>query len=267
VVGRRRWGSEVLELATGDARKSLGARVEVAGLKKTYYAANGGHVDALRGIDLTLKPGTMVGVMGPSGSGKSTLLHLLGAMDRADDGRIQVGDSIVTELSPKSQVDYRRRIGFVFQRFHLLPALTVIDNVVAPLLPYRVGFDKHGRARELLAAVGLEVRERSLPSELSGGEQQRVAIARALIVEPILVLADEPTGNLDSRTGAEIIDLLRSLRGRLGTTVVLATHDEMVASRCDRVVRLLDGSVVEDVDAARSSRPEVSLKRVKQIEP
>jgi putative ABC transport system ATP-binding protein len=138
----------------------------------------------------------------------------------------------------------------VFQRFNLLPALTVLDNVLAPVLPYRVGFDKAARARDLLAAVGLEGRERSLPSRLSGGQQQRVAIARALINRPPLVLADEPTGNLDSRTGTEIVDLLLELRATYGITVVMATHDHGVAARCDRVVRLLDGHVVEDVAVA-----------------
>jgi putative ABC transport system ATP-binding protein/lipoprotein-releasing system ATP-binding protein len=168
-----------------------GARVEIHGLAKRY-ATGGKTVAALDGVDLVAEPGALVAIMGPSGSGKSTLLHLLGAMDAADEGQILVGDRVVTSLSRSEQVGYRRRIGFVFQRFHLLPALTALDNVLAPVLPYKTEFDKDARGRELLDAVGLGGREDALPSELSGGEQQRVAIARALVNEPILLLADEP---------------------------------------------------------------------------
>ena len=162
-------------------------------------------------------------------------------------------------LSRRELAEHRRGVGFVFQRFNLLPALTVIDNVAAPVLPYRVPFDKHARARELLAAVGLEERATSLPSRLSGGQQQRVAIARALINRPPIVLADEPTGNLDSATGAEIVDLLLRLRADHGMTILLATHDSAVAARCDRVVRLKDGRVADDVDVARAADPEATL--------
>jgi putative ABC transport system ATP-binding protein len=242
-----------------------GARVEVRALAKRY-AAEGVSVTALDSIDLEVEAGAMVAVMGPSGSGKSTLLHLIGAMDAADSGTIRVGDVEVTALSARAQVDYRRRIGFVFQRFHLLPALTVLDNVAAPLLPYRVDFDKHARASELLRAVGLEGRERALPSELSGGEQQRVAIARALIGEPLLLLADEPTGNLDSQTGAEILELLLRLRERLGATIVLATHDALVASRCDRIVRLSDGRVLDETTVTPVGPPEELLERIGRID-
>ncbi len=236
------------------------ARVEVEGLAKRYDA-----VTALDGVGLIVEPGAMVAVMGPSGSGKSTLLHILGAMDAADAGRVQVGDTTVTELSPGAQVTYRRRIGFVFQRFHLLPALTALDNVAAPLLPYRVSFDKQARARELLAAVGLEAREQALPAELSGGQQQRVAIARALVGEPMLLLADEPTGNLDSHTGSEIVELLRRLRDEHRMTVILATHDDVVASRCERIVRLLDGTVLDDVEVM-PAEPENLLERISRID-
>ena len=244
---------------------SLGARVEVEGLEKRY-AADGAAVVALDGVDLSVESGSMVAVMGPSGSGKSTLLHVIGAMDAADAGTIRVGDVTVSGLSARAQVGFRRRIGFVFQRFHLLPALTVVDNVAAPLLPYRVGFDKHARARELLAAVGLEGRERALPSELSGGQQQRVAIARALVNQPILLLADEPTGNLDSQTGAEIVELIRQLRDQLGTTVILATHDSLVASRCDQIIRLLDGRVLDQVDVTPAESAERLLERISRID-
>jgi putative ABC transport system ATP-binding protein len=141
---------------------------------------------------------------------------------------------------------YRRRVGFVFQRFHLLPTLTVLDNVIAPVLPQRVVFDKRERARELLVSVGLGDRARSLPGALSGGEQQRVAIARALIGKPSLLLADEPTGNLDSVVGGEIVELLLSLRQQYGATLLVASHNPAVAAACDRTVRLHDGRIVAD---------------------
>jgi putative ABC transport system ATP-binding protein len=205
-------------------------------------------ITALDGVSLDIASGEAVAVSGPSGSGKSTLLHLIGALERPDEGTVRVGGRELGGLSRRELAAHRRRVGFVFQRFNLLPALTVIDNVMAPVLPYRVGFDKQDRARELLRAVGLEGRETSLPSRLSGGQQQRVAIARALINRPPVVLADEPTGNLDSRTGAGIVDLLLGLRREYGVTIVLATHDSQVAARCDRVVRLLDGRVADDVD-------------------
>jgi putative ABC transport system ATP-binding protein len=152
-------------------------------------------------VTLSVDPGQVVAVTGPSGSGKSTLLHVIGAMDLADAGTIRVGDREVTALFRRERAALRRTIGFVFQRFHPLPALTVGDNVAAPLIPVRSSFDPNERARGLLAAVGLADRAAALPSTLSGGEQQRVAIARALINDPGLVLADEPTGNLDSVTG------------------------------------------------------------------
>ena len=242
-----------------------GARVEIHGLAKRY-ATGGKTVAALDGVDLVAEPGALVAIMGPSGSGKSTLLHLLGAMDAADEGQILVGDRVVTSLSRSEQVGYRRRIGFVFQRFHLLPALTALDNVLAPVLPYKTEFDKDARGRELLDAVGLGGREDALPSELSGGEQQRVAIARALVNEPILLLADEPSGNLDSHTSAEIIGLLLELREGHGMTVLIGTHDAVVASRCDRIVRLLDGKVQDEVEVPHGIEPEAMLARITRVE-
>ncbi|GAA3117223.1 ABC transporter ATP-binding protein [Streptosporangium carneum] len=184
--------------------------------------------------------------MGPSGAGKSTLLHLVGAMDLPDEGEIHVGGERVDDLGRRGLDRHRRAVGFVFQRFHLLPALSLLDNVLVPVLPRRVGFDRRARARALLAAVGLADREGTLPGELSGGEQQRVAIARALIARPPLLLADEPTGNLDSATGQEIVDLLLSIREEYGMTMLLATHNPEVAAACDRVVRMRDGRVVGD---------------------
>jgi putative ABC transport system ATP-binding protein len=220
-----------------------GYDVHMEGVSKTYHPAAELVVTALADVSLSIEAGEAVAIMGPSGSGKSTLLHVVGAMDAPDSGRIVVGGREVSGLSRGEQSDYRRTIGFVFQRFHLLPALTVLDNVAAPLLPYRTDFDKFERSRELLEAVGVGGRAGSLPSRLSGGQQQRVAIARALINNPGLLLADEPTGNLDSATGAEVMTLLLELRESRGMTVLVATHDHSVAARCDRVVEIADGSV------------------------
>jgi putative ABC transport system ATP-binding protein len=257
--------AEPSDPSTGAANAG-GARVDIDRLSKRYESG-GVTISALDEVSLTMDAGSLVAITGPSGSGKSTLLHLLGAMDRADSGTIRVGETEVTALTRREQVDHRRRIGFVFQRFHLLPALTALDNVAAPLLPYRTSFDKHERARELLDAVGLGDREHSLPSELSGGQQQRVAIARALINHPILLLADEPTGNLDTQTGSEIVELLLELRASRGMTVVVATHDPVVASRCDRIVRLQDGRVLDSVDVLRLSDDATLLERISRLEP
>ena len=158
-------------------------------------------------------------------------------------------------------------MGFVFQRYHLLSALTALDNVIAPVLPYKVGYDQAARARELLSAVGLAGRESALPADLSGGQQQRVALARALIGEPALLLADEPTGNLDSTTGAQIMDLLLRLRAERGLTVLLATHEQHIAARCDRLIRLTDGRVVDDLDLTGGDDPAATLARVSQLRP
>ena len=243
-----------------------GFRVELQGVTKKFQAG-ARTITALDSVSFALDPGGVLAVTGPSGSGKSTLLHVVGAMDEADAGSITVGDFAVHELDGRAQVGYRRRIGFVFQHFHLLPALTTRDNVAAPLLPYRVEFDKHERARELLAAVGLEGREDDLPSQLSGGEQQRVAIARALVNDPGLLLADEPTGNLDSETGLEIVQLLLDLRAEREMTVIVVTHNPQVAARCDRVARLHDGRLLDDVEVPRHVRPEEMLARISRIEP
>ncbi|MGW2278097.1 ABC transporter ATP-binding protein [Streptomyces sp. NPDC001770] len=198
---------------------------------------------ALDEVDLDVAGGEVVMLTGPSGAGKSTVLHVTGGMDRPDEGHVEIDGA---ELVSRDLDRHRRRIGFVFQRFHLLPALTALDNVLAPVLPRRVDFDRRARGMELLEAVGLAQRADALPSQLSGGQQQRVALARALINRPGLLLADEPTGNLDSVIGREIIDLLMSLRERYGMTMLIATHDAEVAANGDRVVRLQDGRIVSD---------------------
>ncbi len=244
---------------------AVGARLDVAGLGKRYPTGET-EIVALDDVSFAAEEGSLIAIMGPSGSGKSTLLHLLGAMDRADSGTVRVGRTEVTGLRGRQRVEYRRQIGFVFQRFHLLPALNLLDNVAAPLLPQRTDFDKRERARMLVEAVGLGGREHALPAELSGGQQQRVAIARALVNQPVLLLADEPTGNLDTHTGAAIIDLLLELREQHGMTVVVATHDPTVAGRCERVLRLLDGQVADDLEVPRLEPADV-LQRISRIEP
>jgi putative ABC transport system ATP-binding protein len=244
-----------------------GFGVRLRGVTRHYGTGPRQSIAALVGISLEIAPGSVVAVAGPSGSGKSTLLHLIGAMDAPDAGSIRVDGKEVTQLSRREQAEFRRTIGFVFQRFHLLPALTVVDNVVSPLLPYRAPFDKFAKARSLLGAVGLAGRERSLPSRLSGGQQQRVAIARALINDPGLLLADEPTGNLDSTTGAEILELLLDLRRERGMTVVVATHDPMIASRCDRILTLKDGVVVDDLVVSGALDVDQLLGRIGRLNP
>ncbi len=224
-------------------------------------------ITALDGVSLRVDAGSAVALSGPSGSGKSTLLHLIGALDRPDEGKVRVGGVELDRLKARELAAHRRRVGFVFQRFNLLPALTVLDNVTVPVLPFRTEFDKQRRGRELLAAVGLEGRERQMPAKLSGGEQQRVAIARALISHPPIVLADEPTGNLDTQNGAAIIDLLLGLRERDGITVVVATHDIAVASRCDRVVRIIDGRLGDDIDVLGASDLPATLGRLSRSSP
>ncbi len=223
--------------------------IEVRGVSKRYRTVDA-TITAADDLTLTITGGTTTALTGPSGSGKSTLLHLIGGLDRPDTGTITVAGVDVTALTRGRAADYRATVGFVFQRFNLLPALTVADNVIAPTLgqhrPRGTG-DRHTRARELLAAVGLTGRENTLATRLSGGQQQRVAIARALINDPALVLADEPTGNLDTATGADIIELLFGLPATRGTTVIIATHDPAIAARADRILRLRDGTLIDDL--------------------
>ncbi|MEA2434406.1 MAG: putative transport system ATP-binding protein [Actinomycetota bacterium] len=213
--------------------------VQAIGVVKTYRQGED-EIRALRGVDLDVAVGEFVAITGASGSGKSTLLHLLGALDRPDEGDVRVEGR---SLSPMSDEDLallrRRRLGFVLQFFNLLPTLNAQENVAFPLLLDGIG-DALERGAVALDAVGLSQRASHLPSQLSGGEQQRVALARALVTEPAVVLADEPTGNLDSATGEEILKLLRSTADR-GQTIVMVTHDERSARYADATVRLIDG--------------------------
>ena len=234
--------------------------LELRGVSKRYGTGQGGQVTASDDVTFTIEAGAFVALSGASGSGKSTLLHLIGALERPDSGVIISNGTDVTTLRGAAQADYRRTIGFVFQRYNLLPGLTVLDNVIAPVLPYRTRWDKRNRARQLLAAVGLAGRERSLPARMSGGEQQRIAIARALINTPALLLADEPTGNLDSGNAAEILDLLTRLRTEHDTTIILASHDPQIAARAERLIRLRDGAVVDDIQLT-GDRPVQDLIR------
>jgi putative ABC transport system ATP-binding protein len=214
------------------------------------YQLGTGFVDALRGVDLTVAAGEFVALVGPSGSGKSTLLHLIGGLVRPTGGEIWVDDLELGQASDQQLVVYRRdTLGFIFQSFNLLPIKTAWENVAVPLmLAGAPQAERRGRAEALLAQLGLGKRTDHRPSELSGGEQQRVAIARALANRPRLLIADEPTGNLDSRTGSEIMHLLRSLVRDEGLTLILVTHDPGVAAYADRIVRLRDGQI-EGVEA------------------
>jgi putative ABC transport system ATP-binding protein len=250
--------------------------LELRGVTKRYGTGRGrpgrgrqsgqdAQVTAADNVTMTIDAGAFVAVTGTSGSGKSTLLHLIGALERPDSGTIIAGDTDVTALRGNAQADYRRSVGFIFQRYNLLPGLTALDNVIAPVLPYRTGWDKRERARQLLAAVGLAGRERSLPARMSGGEQQRVAIARALITMPALLLADEPTGNLDSATAAEILDLLARLRAEHRMTILLASHDPQIAARSERLIRLNDGAIIDDIQLTRELPVEDIIRHVGQL--
>jgi putative ABC transport system ATP-binding protein len=239
--------------------------LELRGVSKRYGTGQGGEVTAADDVTFTIEAGAFLALTGASGSGKSTLLHMIGAIERPDSGTILSNGTEVTALRGAALADYRRTVGFVFQRYNLLPGLTALDNVIAPVLPYRTRWDKRARARDLLEAVGLAGRERSLPSRMSGGEQQRIAIARALINTPALLLADEPTGNLDSATATEILDLLARLRAEHHITIVLASHDPQVAARSERLIRLRDGAVVDDIQLNRDRPVEDIIRNVGQL--
>jgi putative ABC transport system ATP-binding protein len=216
-------------------------------------------IRALDGVSLDVVSGEMVAVVGPSGSGKSTLLHMIGALDRPSSGIVRVAGSDLSRLNDRQLSALRaRRIGFVFQRFHLLSGLTAVDNVAAGLVYRGVpGSQRRERAVRALAQVGLAKRATHRPTELSGGEQQRVAIARAIVGGPAIVLADEPTGNLDSATGHEILDVFEALHDT-GTTIVLITHDAAVAAHAPRVVALQDGRV--DSDTRRDEAAQIGAR-------
>jgi len=211
------------------------------------YPLSGSAVHAVRGVSLDVMPGEYVAIVGPSGCGKSTLLNLLGAIDRPTTGSITIDGTAVSALPDRDATKFRlMSVGFVFQRFYLLPVLTARENVELPMAEAKVSVaDRRARARELLGYVGLAERSEHRPSELSGGEQQRVAIARALANRPTVLLADEPTGELDAKTGSDVIALFDRLN-RDGMTILVVTHDEKLAGAARRVVHMLDGRVVRD---------------------
>ncbi|HCU97697.1 MAG TPA: ABC transporter [Actinobacteria bacterium] len=250
---------------TADAGAGPSAAIELHAIRKSYGIGKDQIVRAADDVSLRIDAGTFVALTGASGSGKSTLLHLIGAIERPDSGTIRTGGTDVTALRGPALAAYRRTVGFVFQRYHLLPALTALDNVIAPVLPYRTSFNKKERGRQLLSAVGLAGREQSLPAKMSGGEQQRVAIARALINTPALLLADEPTGNLDSANATEILQLIAGLRREHTMTIILATHDPQVAAHCERMIRLRDGAIVDDIDLTEGYPVEEMVRRVGQL--
>jgi putative ABC transport system ATP-binding protein len=221
------------------------AAVEAVDVTRSYQL-DGVGVAALRGVSLTIERADYVSIVGPSGSGKSTLMHLLGGLDQPTSGRLVIGGRDVASLSPAEMASLRNHeIGFVFQAFHLLPRTSAVDNVALPLV-YRglAARERRRRAAETLAKVGLAHRIDHRPNQMSGGEQQRVAIARALVTEPSVLLADEPTGNLDSVTGANVLERLERLNTESGVAVVLVTHDRDVAARARRLISMRDGVVV-----------------------
>ena len=226
--------------------RSLTPVLHLDNVRRTFHIG-GEPVEALRGVSLAVARGEWVAVVGPSGCGKSTLLNLLGAVDQASAGRVLVDGVDVGAMRDREATAFRlRHVGFVFQRFYLLPVLTARENVELPMSEAGVGrAERRARARELLSYVGLAGREGHRPAQLSGGEQQRVAIARALANRPALLLADEPTGELDARTGRDVIDLLARLNAD-GTTLVVVTHDETMARAARRVVHMRDGRVERD---------------------
>jgi putative ABC transport system ATP-binding protein len=233
---------------TGSADRSAVIRCERV---MRSYAMGDAMVHAVRGIDLEIRRGEFAAITGPSGCGKSTLLHLLGAVDVPSSGRVFINERDTAQLRDAEATAFRlRHIGFVFQRFYLMPTLTAQENVELPLAEAGLrGTARRERAAELLAYVGLGDRRTHRPTQLSGGEQQRVAIARALANSPALILADEPTGELDAATGERLLELFAQLH-RDGTTLVFVTHDAIVAKSAQRVIRLRDGVVAEDTGAS-----------------
>lgn len=219
--------------------------LKIQGLKKVY-GKEGNKVEALKGIDLSINKGEFVAIVGASGSGKSTLLHLLGGLDRPTEGKVIIeGEDIYSYKEETLAIFRRRKVGFIFQFFNLMPVLDVEENIALPALLDNDKVDK-AYLSEIIKLLGLEDRKNHLPSELSGGQQQRVSIGRALLNKPSIILADEPTGNLDSKNSKEVIELLKFSAKKYNQTLILITHDVNIAASADRVITLVDGDIVSD---------------------
>lgn len=219
--------------------------LETKNLKK-YYGTGGNQVKALNGVSLSVEEGEFVAIVGTSGSGKSTLLHMLGGLDYATEGTVKVAGKEIFKLNETELTIFRRRkIGFVFQNYNLVPILSVYENIVLPVELDGRKVDK-AYVKEIVKMLGIEDKLNSLPGQLSGGQQQRAAIARALVSKPAIILADEPTGNLDSKTTQEVLGLLKLTGERFHQTIVMITHNEALAQLCDRVIHIEDGRIVED---------------------
>ena len=222
--------------------------VETSNLKKTYMLGKV-PVTALQGVNLKVEKGDFITILGPSGSGKSTLLNMIGALDKPSEGKVLVNGVDISSLNDNQLADLRQSIGFVFQFFNLIPRLSARGNVELTLSIAGLGKqEKRKRAEELLETVGLKERMNHKPSELSGGERQRVAIARALANNPRFLLMDEPTGNIDSKTAKDIIGLIKQLNNEKGVTIIMITHDQQLASQAKRIVKILDGTIIKEID-------------------
>lgn len=222
-------------------------QITCKGLEKSYKG-DGTKTIALKSTDLTFQKGEITAIIGPSGSGKSTLLSLLGTLDTPSKGQITYDGEEILSKRKSLIADFRfQEIGFIFQQFHLLPTLTALENVMTPLFSRKVPYNKLQRAKEVLEQVGLGDKHDSLPSQLSGGQQQRVAIARAIVHKPSWLLADEPTGNLDTETGERIYDLLKELNAKENCGIVFVTHDPALAAKADRIITMKDGAVISDL--------------------
>ncbi|WP_300084173.1 ABC transporter ATP-binding protein [Propioniciclava sp.] len=241
--------------------------IELVGVTKDFTTPRRRHARALDDVFLQVVEASAVALMGPSGSGKSTLLHLVGGLDRPTEGQVLVDGRDVGALKGRALADHRRSVGFVFQRFNLIASLTVLDNVLAPTIGGGDARAARRRALDLLEVVGLAACAGVTPDALSGGEQQRVALARALVNSPRFLLADEPTGALDTATGFEVVDLIGGLREAFGTTVLLATHDYAVAARCERIVTLRDGRIASDRTLGAPAEPRTTAERLGALRP
>jgi putative ABC transport system ATP-binding protein len=247
-VTTRKMRNSTVTIENEEGMKTMKTIVSVKGLQKRYQLGKDNYVDALRGASVNVGAGEMVAIMGPSGCGKSTMLHMMGCLDAPDSGEVWLNGRRVDDLNTRATTKLlREEIGFIFQGFNLVSTMSALDNVaLAAQYAGKSRRDAQKVAREALAAVGLADRADHRPSELSGGQQQRAAIARALVNRPAVIMGDEPTGNLDTASSGEVIDMMREVNLLTGTTFILVTHDPDVAAACDRVIHMRDGVVIDD---------------------